>query len=221
MKKLWMFVIVCCILGNLIASEWDTDETAEFEKYRIEAEKGDIEAIYYAGVYYILGRGVKMDLSQGYSMISEAAEKGFPAAQNWMGDFSADIYSEAEMAKAVAWWNKAARQGDPNAQFSLGQCYEQGSGVPQDMKTAVYWYQLAADQNVSDAKFALSSCYLEGKGVKKNVKEAYFWILLCFPDSWDESYDSIEVIARQLKPAAIKKVKARAMKWMDAHREER
>lgn len=219
MKKLWLLVFVCCLLGNLIAGEWDSEAKTVFEKYRVEAEKGNVEAIYHMGVFYITGHGVQMDLSKGYTMISEAAEKGSPAAQNWMGDFTADVYSTVDMAQAVGWWNKAAMQGEPNAQLSIGKCYEQGTGVAQNLKSAVYWYQMAADQNVTDAKFALSSCYMEGKGVKKDIKEAFFWILLCFPGSWDKGEESIEAIARMLKPADINKVKARAIKWMDAHRE--
>ena len=36
-----------------------------------------------------------------------------------------------------------AKQGDPGAQFSLGECYYHGA---QDYKQAVYWYSKAAEQ---------------------------------------------------------------------------
>ncbi len=39
---------------------------------------------------------------------------------------------------------KAAEQGDEVAQFSLGDMYESGTGVPQDYVLAHMWFNLAA-----------------------------------------------------------------------------
>jgi hypothetical protein len=146
--------------------------------------------------------------------VREAAEKGNRTAQNWMGDFYADYQSEEDMAQALAWWSMAAAQGDPNAQYSLGQRYEQGIGVAQNYKTATYWYRLAAEQGVSDAILSLSNCYLEGKGIKQDLKEALFWVLVCFPAFWDKSHPNIDRITKQMKPAEVKKAKLRAYKWL-------
>ena len=41
---------------------------------------------------------------------------------------------------------KAAEQGDAATQFSLGQMYSFGRGVPQDSTEAVKWYRQAAEQ---------------------------------------------------------------------------
>ena len=219
MKNLCLIVIMSIMLVGLIAIEVESDAQATFEKCRLEAESGSTEAVYNLGVMYMMGQGVKMDLSQGYTMISEAAEKGFPAAQNWMGDFYADYYS-GDMAQAIGWWNKAAVQGDPNAQYSIGKCLDEGLGVVQNLPNAVYWYQQSASQNHSDAKLALSKCYQEGRGTKKNLKEAYFWLLLCFPGSWEIGEVSLRKLESMIKPKDVKKIRARALKWMDAHRAE-
>ncbi len=42
--------------------------------------------------------------------------------------------------------NKAAEQGDVNAQYDLGVMYAIGQGVSQDYKQAVAWYSKAAVQ---------------------------------------------------------------------------
>lgn len=34
-----------------------------------------------------------------------------------------------------------ANQGDSNAQYNLGKCYEQGKGVAKDKKLARYWFK--------------------------------------------------------------------------------
>ena len=44
-------------------------------------------------------------------------------------------------AEAVHWYRKAADQGDAEAQFYLGVCYDNGQGVPKDETEAVKWYR--------------------------------------------------------------------------------
>jgi len=57
--------------------------------------------------------------------------------------------------KAVEWFQKAAEQGMPKAQFRLGMMYAQGRGVPQDRAKADEWYKKAADQGNIDARKVL------------------------------------------------------------------
>ncbi|MDA0655569.1 MAG: tetratricopeptide repeat protein, partial [Proteobacteria bacterium] len=47
---------------------------------------------------------------------------------------------------AVTWYQKAATQGEPAAQFNLGVMYRKGRGVPKDDKVARQWYEKAAKQ---------------------------------------------------------------------------
>jgi hypothetical protein len=58
-----------------------------------------------------------------------------------------------DYAQAVAWWRKAAEQGEAEAQWRLGYLYFNGSGVPQDFAEAYFWYDLAAAGKL-DAPFA-------------------------------------------------------------------
>lgn len=55
--------------------------------------------------------------------------------------------------EAVAWYRKAAVQGDPVAQRSLGSRFEWGKGVPVDLVQALTWYETAATK---DAKAVLN-----------------------------------------------------------------
>jgi TPR repeat protein len=48
--------------------------------------------------------------------------------------------------EAVAWFRKAADQGDAIAEFLLGNQYANGKGVPQDYVRAHMWFSLAAAQ---------------------------------------------------------------------------
>ena len=53
-----------------------------------------------------------------------------------------------DLHKAAIWYQKAAVQGDKNAQFNLGLMNEQGKGVAQDQKEAVKWFRQAAEQGI-------------------------------------------------------------------------
>ena len=58
-------------------------------------------------------------------------------------------------AQAVAWYRKAADQGDANAQNNLGVMYENGRGVAKDDAQAVAWYRKAAGRGHAGAAQAL------------------------------------------------------------------
>ena len=104
--------------------------------------------------------------------VREFAGKGNPEAQYYLG-----LHFEAEnnMAEAAQWFRKAADQGDLDAQYKLGVCYENGTGVPRDDKKAFDCYRNSAEKGIVDAQFSLGACYENGKGVGKDVKEAVEW----------------------------------------------
>lgn len=47
--------------------------------------------------------------------------------------------------EAVKYFELAANEGHPAAQYNLGLCYENGHGVPQSYADAAKYYKLAAD----------------------------------------------------------------------------
>ena len=57
-----------------------------------------------------------------------------------------DAWSRGDYATAVKEWRQPAIDGDPDAQFNLGQAYKLGRGVPTDLKQAEDWYRKAAMQ---------------------------------------------------------------------------
>ncbi len=83
----------------------------------------------------------------------------------------------------VAKCRESAESGYPPAQYQLGQCYENGIGVEQDMTEAVRLYKKAAtniNENIgynghAGAMRCLADCYANGNGVRKNAKQAAAW----------------------------------------------
>jgi len=69
-----------------------------------------------------------------------------------------------------------AEQGDPLAQFDLGQAYYSGKfGLATHYAEAIHWYLKAAAQNDVKAQHNLGVCYRDGQGVATNYVEAVKW----------------------------------------------
>lgn len=73
-------------------------------------------------------------------------------------------------AQAVAWYRKAAEQGDANAQFYLGVMYGNGRGVPKDVVLAYMLYNIAAANG--DEKAINNRASLEGTLSPSQITEA-------------------------------------------------
>ncbi|MGA3263768.1 MAG: tetratricopeptide repeat protein [Terracidiphilus sp.] len=69
----------------------------------------------------------------------------------------------------------AAEQGNANAQFSLGNAYRIGQGVPQDYTQAALWYRKAAEQGNANAQINLGTSYALGQGVPQDYTQSALW----------------------------------------------
>jgi TPR repeat protein len=83
-----------------------------------------------------------------------------------------------DFIQAVSWYRKAADQGLPYAQASLGNCYLVGEGVAKDYAEAFAWYKKAANQGLDLGQSELGLCYANGWGVEKDEVEAYAYFNL-------------------------------------------
>ena len=81
------------------------------------------------------------------AIIAIAAAPAFAGVKEGVDAWQAGNYD-----KAVAEWRGPAEQGDPDAQFNLGQAYKLGRGVTADPKVAQDWYLKAAQQGHTQAQ---------------------------------------------------------------------
>lgn len=80
--------------------------------------------------------------------------------------------TERKLAEAAS---VLAKQGDANAQYSLGNMYRKGQGVRQDYAESVRWFREAAAQGDAKAQSGLAHMYDTGKGVSQDHAEALRW----------------------------------------------
>lgn len=83
-------------------------------------------------------------------------------------------------ATALQWFERAARQGLPEAQYHLGNMYAYGlAALPAEAdgaRLAAQWYFEAARKGHADAQYSLGILFLTGSGVEQNSAEAMRWI---------------------------------------------
>ena len=101
----------------------------------------------------------------------------FNSLAEFKPDFNKGIaaYREQDYETALLHWVTLANEGDANAQFKVGNMYDNGYGVPENDKTAVKWYTKAAEQGNADAQFIVGVKYEFGQGVLENDKTAVKW----------------------------------------------
>jgi len=78
-------------------------------------------------------------------------------------------------SKGIKFLTLAANQGDPRAQFLIGNSLSyncSGDNENMDEKEAARFYTLAANQNFAAAQYKLGECYRAGIGVDVNLTEA-------------------------------------------------
>ncbi|EXX59377.1 uncharacterized protein OCT59_014176 [Rhizophagus irregularis] len=68
---------------------------------------------------------------------------------------------------------KLANEDYVDAQYKLGNCYDEGIGTEINKAKAFEFYKIAADKGNNDAQYKLSFLYKSGEGVEKNLKEAF------------------------------------------------
>jgi cell division septation protein DedD len=87
-------------------------------------------------------------------------------------DAGINAWEAGDFAGAVRRFRPVADQGDPDAQYNMGQAYRLGRGVPADLKIAQSWYQKAAARGHQQAQANLGLIlYESGKRA-----EAMPWI---------------------------------------------
>lgn len=112
--------------------------------------------------------GTKLAAAQSYFMpVSPDAPDG---VKKDMAAFNQNHYAEA-----LLWFQPAADEGIPVAQYVLGFMYQQGLGVQQDYSTAIKWYNAAANQGQADAEEKLGILFQRGMGVAKDDTQAAAW----------------------------------------------
>lgn len=141
--------------------------------YRRAAEQGNMYGQKNLGNFYQYGRGVGRDLDMAERYLRQAAEQGHRSAMTALGYLYDRQRQRPELA--IPWYEKAAAQRQPDAEFNLALAYEQGRGVQADPVKALEWYRRAAEDGDLDAQYALAQALFYGDNIAQDQAEAAVW----------------------------------------------
>jgi TPR repeat protein len=137
--------------------------------YEYAANYNDPRAYTQLGTIYYFGLDVGKDLQKAARNFNQAAELGEAIGQFKFGFIHLEGEGvEKNPVEAFKWIKKAAQQQYLEAQSYLGEFFEKGLGVPQQLDSAIYWYGLAALQGNENAKKSLARL----KGVKPTLSQS-------------------------------------------------
>jgi uncharacterized protein len=81
----------------------------------------------------------------------------------------------AQPSETFHQYKQSAEGGESAAQYTLGEIYAKGKGVPQNHNEALKWYRRAAEQGHPGGEFMLGRSYAKGFGVSRDKVEAVNW----------------------------------------------
>jgi TPR repeat protein len=85
-------------------------------------------------------------------------------------------YQQQDYQAAFTAWNRAAQQGDADAEYNLGQLYRLGQGVQTSYLTAQSHYIKAAEKNHPLAELQLGTMFYSGKLGPDHEQDAFYWL---------------------------------------------
>lgn len=84
---------------------------------------------------------------------------------------------EHDYSQAIAWWERAAKQGNLEAMRLIGRAYLQsGPNLKQDVAKGLVWYRKAAEGNDMMAQLDLAQIQIKFANDDNDLKSAFYWL---------------------------------------------
>jgi TPR repeat protein len=109
-----------------------------FRYFKLAAEQGDPEAMYYLATLHLFYDAVEPDTEKGHEWCLKSAQAGYSWAQvvmSWR-------FSRKDPVAQIKWIELAAEQGNPTGLCKVAMAHESGQGVPKDKTKAYAFYSL-------------------------------------------------------------------------------
>ncbi|KAJ3305372.1 hypothetical protein HDU76_005034 [Blyttiomyces sp. JEL0837] len=121
------------------------------------------------------------DPQYSHDLFLKAAQLGYSPSQYKLGlcyEYGL-LNLPIDPRRSIAWYTRAAEQGDPEAELALSGWYLTGAeGVLRQSDTEAYlWARKAADKGLAKAEYAVGYYSEHGVGVRADVDEARKWYL--------------------------------------------
>ncbi|CAH1075310.1 tetratricopeptide repeat protein [Candidatus Nitrotoga sp. 1052] len=137
-----------------------------------------------------------------------------------------NFFLSKDYVSAEKCFRKAAEEGDPEAQFCLGDMYNNGYGVVKDERKAVALFRKSAEQRFAPSQINLGIMYSQGRGVEQDLIEAFMWLSIAGRAVDEEGEDLaldedgrdlLGTVEEQMTAGQITEALRRSSAWMKSN----
>ncbi|KAI8803478.1 hypothetical protein BJ742DRAFT_749017 [Cladochytrium replicatum] len=125
------------------------------------------------------GGNIIPDPAYAHDLFLKAAQLGYAPSQYKLGlcyEYGL-LNVNVDSRKSIAWYTRAAEQGEPEAELALSGWYLTGADetLSQSDTEAYLWARKAADKGLAKAEYAVGYYSEHGVGVRPDLEEAVVW----------------------------------------------
>ncbi|RGB40663.1 kinase-like domain-containing protein [Rhizophagus diaphanus] len=125
--------------------------------------------IFFYGFLYFNGIIVKRNEDKAYGLLLKASKDNYPIAQVYFGK----LYKDPK--KSFYWYQKSAENGNRLALLYLGNCYENGEGIDQNLeKKAIFSYKKVANNENKKVQYDLGYFNQNREGIEQNLEKIIY-----------------------------------------------
>jgi hypothetical protein len=121
-------------------------------------------------------------------------------------------YAQHDFDTALKLLNPLAKNGNAEAQATLGLMFSNGQGVAQDFDAAIRWWRLAAAQGVALAQVNLGLAY----GVKQDFGRAYVWLSAAAAQNFRNAEVFRDTFAERMTQEQLAQAQAKAQQCLSS-----
>ena len=130
-----------------------------------------------------------------------------------------EAFQRGKYEEALKHLEPAAKAGDAEALYVLGQMYGSGRGVKKDEKKAAEFFMKAADLGNPGAQQSLGSALMLGEGIEQDMVAALKWFILSARAGNKEAANYASKVGRFLTRDMQREARKMAIDWKKAHDE--
>jgi TPR repeat protein len=142
-------------------------------------------------IIYRDGLLVQRDNAAYLNYVKASAEQGYAAAETELGSYYA---VNGKVEEATVWLEKAALQGEMNAEYDLAVIYSKSEGAGENhagMLKAFPYFRKAAIQSHPAAQFIVALAYHEGRLVERDEEQCKKWMLASAEQGYSNAQFSV------------------------------
>lgn len=182
---------------------------------RTAIDRGDSAGAYEAGLRYLEGRGVAVNLDEAARWLEKAAKAGLAPAQFRLGSlYEKGQGVKKDLTNARKYYLAAAEKGNAKAMHNLAVLYAEGYDGKPDYKTAAYWFRMGAERGVPDSQYNLGILCARGIGTEQNLADSYKWFALAANSGDKESARKRDEVAQRLDQQSLIAARLAVQTWV-------